>query len=189
MSSNSEPNVKDLLDLSAPRKLHIGGEVRTPGWQILNVRPGDHVDIVGDLRKLDHLPDQSYDVIYSSHVIEHFGYQTELPLVLKTLRRLLAKGGKFILSVPDLEILCRLFVDPSLTGQERFHVMRMMFGGQMHGFDYHYVGLNWEFLKDYLHHAGFARAYRLSDLPLFNDTSRLRFHGVPISLNVVALVD
>jgi len=188
-ASAATPSIKDLLDVSAPRKLHIGGKTRMPGWQNLDIRPGEHVDVVGDLRNLDHLADHSYDVIYASHVLEHFAYRTELPKVMATLRRLLARPGKLFVSVPDLDALCRLFLDPALAGHDRFQIMRIMFGGQMHEFDFHYVGLNWDILRDYLHHAGFTRAYRLSELRIFDDSSGLRVNDVPISLNVVALVD
>lgn len=189
IASAATPNIQGLLDVSAARKLHIGGKTRKPGWQNLDVRPDEHVDVVGDLRSLDHVADQSYDVIYASHVLEHFAYRTELPQVLATLRRLLARPGKLLVSVPDLDGLCRLFLDPTLAGRDRFHIMRIMFGGQMHEFDFHYVGLNWDFLRDYLHHAGFTRAYRLSELRIFDDSSGMSINNVPISLNVVALVD
>lgn len=188
-ASAATPSIKDLLDVSTPRKLHIGGKTRMPGWQNLDIRPGEHVDVVGDLRNLDHLADHSYDMIYASHVLEHFAYRTELPKVMATLRRLLARPGKLFVSVPDLDALCRLFLDPALAGHDRFQIMRIMFGGQMHEFDFHYVGLNWDILRDYLHHAGFTRAYRLSELRIFDDSSGLRVNDVPISLNVVALVD
>ena len=34
---------------AAPRRLHIGGEERRDGWEIVNVQAGDHVDHLGDV--------------------------------------------------------------------------------------------------------------------------------------------
>jgi hypothetical protein len=64
--------------------------------------------------------------------------------------------------------------------------MRMMFGGRATDYDIHYVGLNFEFLKDFLQEAGFCDIRRVSQFGLFNDTITLLFGGVPISLNVEA---
>jgi predicted SAM-dependent methyltransferase len=64
--------------------------------------------------------------------------------------------------------------------------MRMMFGGHVDRYDYHVVGLNEEFLQRFLAEAGFADIRHVADLGLFNDTSRLQFRGMPISLNMTA---
>jgi predicted SAM-dependent methyltransferase len=31
-----------------PLKLHIGGQIRSPGWTVLNAQPGPNVDIVAN---------------------------------------------------------------------------------------------------------------------------------------------
>ena len=64
--------------------------------------------------------------------------------------------------------------------------MRMMFGGRTTDYAVHCVGLNFEFLGQFLHDAGFREIRRVSGFGLFNDTSTLRFGNVPISLNVEA---
>jgi len=65
-------------------------------------------------------------------------------------------------------------------------VMRMMFGGQVDDYDFHKVGLTWEFLCHFLANAGFPYATRVSEHGIFNDTSSMRFVGQLVSLNVVA---
>lgn len=42
---------------------------------------------------------------------------------------MLKPGGRLHASVPDLNILCRIFIHPSLDEAGRFHIMRMMYGG------------------------------------------------------------
>jgi len=183
----SNVDVAALLDTNAAERLHIGGLEAKPGWQILNAQPGGHVDIVADLRDLSSLPDQAFDVVYASHTLEHLGYQRELPHALGALHRILRPGGRLMLSVPDLDTLCRLYTHEALSAQDRFHVMRMMFGGQMDEYDYHFVGLNFESLADFLLAAGFAQVTRVDELGVFQDSSTLDFRGVKISLNVVAV--
>ena len=171
---------------AGPVRLHIGGQVRAEGWKILNVLPGEHVDYVGTCTDLGGFGDGSVTEIYASHVLEHLGYWQELPRALSEFRRVLVPGGTLRVSVPDLAILCGLFLDPEIGGQDRFQVMRMMFGGQVDRADFHYVGLTQEFLSDYLMIAGFADIVRVADLGRFDDMSRTAFKGRPISLNMMA---
>jgi len=58
------------------------------------------------------------------------------------------------ISVPDLDILAKFILEKKLNADERFHVMRMIFGGHMDQYDYHVVGLNEEFLTGFLNAAG-----------------------------------
>jgi len=169
-----------------PIKLHIGGEEAKPGWTILNVQEGPEVDTVGDCRDLSQFEDGTVAEIYASHVFEHLGYLEDLPKALSECGRILSPGGKLRISVPDFEILCRLFLHPQLDTEQRFAVMRIAFGGQTDPYDYHMIGLTQEFLDDYLKVAGFLLVERVETHDLFEDSSTLEIGGVPISLNVVA---
>jgi len=167
-------------------RLHIGGETPKKGWKILNIQGGDHVDFVGDLRDLSMFPDESCSAIYCSHVLEHIGQKDLLP-VLCEMRRMLRPRGRLYISVPNLEILCRLFVSPQLNGLQRWEVMRVMFGGQVDLFDFHCIGLTLEFLVDFLATAKFSTYEQVEGFDLFEDCSTLTFEGVPVSLNVIAV--
>lgn len=168
-------------------KLHIGGWEPRPGWFVLDVNPGAHVDHVGKCQDLSFLKDASCSEIYASHVLEHLGYNGELQETLKGFHRVLRPGGRLRVAVPDLDVLCRLFLHPGMPVQDRFHVMRMMFGGRMDAHDVHYAGLNLDFLGNFLADAGFRDIKKVSEFKEFNDTSSLRFGGVLISLNIDAL--
>lgn len=170
-----------------PLRLHIGGEAALDGWKVLNVEPGSYVDYVGDCSDLSQFTDQSVTEIYASHVLEHLGYLEDLPNTLKGCHRILKVGGRLRLSVPDLETLCRLFLHPKLDMESRFHVMRVMFGGQMDPHDFHKVGMTEEFMTDYLQVAGFRSIERVDGFDLIADTSALKLAGVAISLNMQAI--
>lgn len=168
-------------------RLHVGGEAALHGWKVLNIEPADYVDYVGDCSDLSQFADQSVAEIYTSHVLEHLGYLDDLPNTLKEFHRVLKVGGRLRLSVPDLETLCRLFLHPKLDMSSRFHVMRVMFGGQMDPHDFHKVGMTEEFMTDYLQVAGFTSIERVETFDLVADTSTLKLAGVAVSLNMQAV--
>lgn len=169
-------------------KLHIGGREVKEGWKLLNAQDGPGVDFVGDIRDLSQFPAQSCSMIYGSHILEHINQQ-DMVDTLQGIRRLLKPGGELCISVPDLDTLCRLFVHPDLNYEGKFHVMRMMFGGQVDPWDFHYIGLNFDILCNYLSAAGFTQCKRVNEFGLFNDTSSFAPYGDPISLNVIAYID
>jgi predicted SAM-dependent methyltransferase len=169
------------------RKLHIGGQVRVEGWEVLNANDAPYVDHVCNAKDLSQFENNSFYQIYASHVVEHFDYKDELVVVLKEWQRVLAPGGSVYISVPDMDILAELFLAKDrLSPQDRYQVMRMIFGGHIDKFDYHLVGLNAEFLAIYLNEAGFINVGKVDEFGLFEDASSMKFAGVPISLNVVA---
>ena len=170
------------------RKLHIGGQVHTDGWEVLNIDPAPYVDHVCSASDLSVFPDNSFDEIYASHVLEHLDYTGELSAALQEWRRALKPGGRVYVSVPDMDTLAALFLlsKERLSFGERFEVMCMLFGGHISKHDYHVVGLNEEFLTAFLTEAGFANIRRVGEFGLFNDSSSFMFRGMPVSLNMIA---
>jgi predicted SAM-dependent methyltransferase len=169
-------------------KLHIGGKDSHPEWQILDIEPRPEVDYISDASNLSQFEDNSIEMIYASHVLEHFyyGVNNELINTLKEWRRVLKPSGKLLVSVPDLKILCWLYAHPNLTVLERHHLMRVIFGGQTNEYDVHKVGFDVDILALYLAEAGFEDYEQVSEFNLFNDCSSLRILDTLISLNVVA---
>ena len=168
------------------RRLHIGGVERTAGWEVLNALPGPAVDHVGHAADLRRFPDGTFTALYSSHVLEHLDYKGELQAGLREWHRVLAPAGTLYVSVPDLATLAQLFLTAGLTPEQRFMVVRMIFGGHVDPHDYHQTAFDLEILAAFLREAGFVDIERVADFGLFDDTSRLVYAGVPISLNVVA---
>jgi predicted SAM-dependent methyltransferase len=76
----------------------------------------DGVDLVVDLTAAD-VPDQTYDVVYASHVLEHIPTDT---MALKEIARILKPGGFAILPVP---LVGKVTIEyPGPVGTEFGHV-------------------------------------------------------------------
>lgn len=169
------------------RRLHIGGWQRKAGWEVLDIKRSDVTDHIGNARDLSRFDDNTFLELYASHVLEHFDFRGEIEEVLREWKRVLLPGGRIYLSVPDMDVLCSLFLCKKvLSVEHRFHLTRMMFGSHTNHFDYHQAGLNREFLEHFLRLAGFISPLVVARFNLFDDTSNLCFEGVPISLNMIA---
>lgn len=64
--------------------------------------------------------------------------------------------------------------------------MRIIYGGQLNKYDFHYVGLYESLLFKLLRKADFTYIKRVDLLNIFNDTSSFRIREQLISLNVIA---
>ena len=169
------------------RKLHIGGSEAHAGWEVLDVRAAPHVNHVGNALDLSRFAEGTFVELYASHVLEHFDYVEELPRALAQWFRVLAPAGVLRLSVPDIDILAHLLLQRHvLDVNQRFQVMRMIFGGHTHEHDHHRVGLNQDFMAAFLDRAGFVDLRRVGRHGLFADTSETVVLGTPISLNINA---
>lgn len=168
------------------RKLHIGGKVRKPDWEVLNIQPGPHVDHVGNANDLSQFQDSIFAEIYASHILEHLDYTGELQSTLKEWYRVLKCGGKLYVSVPNIDVLARFLLDKGLTPGERFNIMRIMFGGHVDPYDYHLTGLNKEFLTRFLVEADFGAIREVEIFGLFQDASNIIFKDTLLSLNLIA---
>jgi len=166
-------------------RLHIGGEEKKEGWSILNIQKKEGVDFIGDISDLSQFKDSSIDEIYASHVLEHVP-QKKIKKTLQGINRVLIPGGKFYVSVPDMDVLCKIFIDPKAPLPVKHNVARIMFGGQVDDCDFHYFGWNLEFIKNFFNEVGFLKIEKVKTFSLFNDTSNYAPYGFPISLNIIA---
>jgi predicted SAM-dependent methyltransferase len=169
------------------RRLHIGGQTKSEGWEILDANPAPHVDHVCNANNLSQFDDNTFFEIYASHVVEHLDYIGELQDTLMEWKRVLVPGGRLFISVPDIDVLSGMILDKkNLSFDDRFMVMRMIFGGHIDKYDYHVTGLNAEFLEAFLNGAGYINIKKVQEFGLFNDTSSMLFNKTAISLNMTA---
>jgi SAM-dependent methyltransferase len=93
------------------RNLEIGpGNHRLPGFESLNILSGPEVDYVCDATKPLPFPDASFDLIYSSHTLEHVPWYL-VEKVFKEWVRILKKGGALEIWVPDGLKIAKAFVE------------------------------------------------------------------------------
>lgn len=183
-SQGNDALVRDSMMETVPMRLHIGGKETKRGWKILDVEARPEVDFVGDIRNLSGFDDQSCNEIYCSHVLEHIA-MADMAATLTELHRILVKGGKLLVSVPNLDMLTWLLQNRDYGAATRFMIMKMLFGGQTNEYDVHRIGLNFEFMVDFLKNAGFSEVEQVETFGLFPDCSELRVEGHLISLNLV----
>jgi len=105
------------------RRLNLGAaENIRPGWLNTDLhdygRAGELVYL--DARKPFPLPDASFELVFSEHMLEHLSYADGLAC-LRECGRVLRPGGRIRIATPSLERLIRLY-DPELTDLQRRYV-------------------------------------------------------------------
>ena len=174
----SDANVDEAV------RLHIGGEEPMSGWKILNALPGPDVDIVANATNLDMFAAASVDVVYASHILEHLK-GGELRQCLSEIHRVLKPGCRLLGGVPDLEILCRMWLE-NREVSDTLYVGAMIFGGHINEYDIHHIGFDTNIMTAMLVQAGFAKVYRVPAFNIFRDQTTHAFKNECISLNFIA---
>lgn len=97
------------------RKLEIGpGKNRILGFETLNIVNGPQVDYLCDASKPLPFSNNTFEIIYASHILEHIPwYLTET--TLHEWVRILKPGGTLKIWIPDGLKICKAFVDAELN--------------------------------------------------------------------------
>lgn len=88
--------------------LHSAGLLSDDRWNRLQKIDPDI--IIYDLRNGIPFPDESFDVVYHSHVLEHIDRDAAVTLP-RECRRVLKPGGVLRVVVPDMETIVRVYCD------------------------------------------------------------------------------
>lgn len=133
-------------------KLHLGcGDKIIKNFINVDIRENDGVDLVDDISSLNTIKEGSIELIYACHVLEHFG-RHEYKNVLKRWYNILEKDGILRLSVPDLEKVFKLYVNKKTNLKD---LIGFLYGGQTYKQNYHYIGFDYNTLKNDLLEVGF----------------------------------
>ena len=104
------------------RLLEIGsGTSRIPGFETLDIIAGKNVDYVLDCTKRLPFKNETFELIYASHILEHVPWYT-LRQTLDEWVRILKKGGRLEIWVPDGLKICKAFVDAELNENDYTHL-------------------------------------------------------------------
>jgi SAM-dependent methyltransferase len=79
----------------------------------LDIDPDVAPDVMGSITDMRAVQDSSFDVVYSSHNIEHL-YAHEVPLALREMRRVLRDDGLALITCPDLKAVAALIAQDRL---------------------------------------------------------------------------
>ena len=138
------------------RKLHLGcGSKIIDGWENIDIYFDSPLVIKGDISKLPTYEDGSVDIIYASHVLEHFHKDTHAE-VLKLWYDKLKSGGTLRLAVPDFEQICTQYMETKNIAD----IFGLTLGGQKNPYDYHGMIFDQYSLKTTLTKIGFVDIQR-----------------------------
>jgi SAM-dependent methyltransferase len=99
------------------RRLEIGsGPKRLKEFETLDIAPGWNIDYVWDAAKKLPFKDNTFELIYASHVLEHISWY-KVEDTLKEWTRILKPGGWLEIWVPDGLKICKTLVDYELYGK------------------------------------------------------------------------
>ena len=179
-------------------RLHIGcGGHRLPGWINVDVNGGD---LRMDLRWPLPFPDNCVQYVFAAHVIEHVYRQSELPVLLKEIRRVLQPGGVVRIVVPDIEKCIRAYAG----NDEKFfsersktwawaaecktpldHFLGYAGANQtLENFSGHKYGYDFQTLTLALQEAGFSSVERSNYMQSVHEALRIDEHSQNATANV-----
>jgi predicted SAM-dependent methyltransferase len=125
----------------------------------------------------------SFELVYASHILEHFK-KNQILKVLKEWIRVLKPGGILRISVPSFENLTKIYnIDKNID-----NISGPLMGGQSYKDNFHYEVFNKKKLINLLNEAGLEAVhpwdYRRTIHSKFWDFSQATTNEIPISLNL-----
>ena len=174
-------------------KLHLGcGVKHLTGFINIDVRMLDGVDEVDDVSVLSKYSQNSVDLIYACHVLEH-SKRNQYFDTLKRWHCILKDNGILRISVPDIE---KVFLHYHNNGNLRI-LRGFLWGGQNYEQNFHYIGWDFKTLKEDLIEVGFKNIlrydWRTVEHSYIDDFSQCylphmdKDNGMLMSLNVEAI--
>lgn len=106
-----------LNSTKSNRKLEIGpGSQRLQGFETLDITPHSYVDYLCNAARRLPFGDNTFELIYASHILEHIPWYN-VEKVLTDWMRTLKQGGRLEIWVPDGLKICKALVDYELYGK------------------------------------------------------------------------
>ena len=185
----ARPALPKTIDNSV--NLHLGcGYVNHPSFINIDALPAPHIHYLRSIDNLSPFQDNTIDLVYASHCLEHFPYR-EVPKVLSEWYRVLKPGGILRISVPDFDKITEIYLS---NDRDIDKIQSLLLGGQDYKLNFHMSVFNEESLCSLLQNSGFHKTEKwepqsceLTNLKDFSSFS-VFYNGkiYPISLNVQA---
>ncbi len=121
-----------VKDIKGDTKIHLGcGDKRLKNYINIDGVPTEGSDMVMDVTDLSVISSNSISEIFMKSVFEHF-YRHQQDQILREYHRVLKKGGKLVISVPDFDIAIDAYVrkEKGIVGEifDLNHVRQYVFG-------------------------------------------------------------
>lgn len=174
-------------------KLHLGcGKKYIPGFIHIDLVDFEHIDYKRSIDDLSIFENNSVDLIYACHVLEHFN-RNNIERVLREWHRVLKPGGIARISVPGFEEIIAVYK----KYKDFKLVLGPLMGGQTYLYNFHNMLFDFKYLSELLKKNGFKSVkkydWRKTEHANIDDYSQAyiphmdRENGLPISLNVEAI--
>lgn len=139
------------------------------------------VDVVAPAFPLK-FEDNIFDIVYASHLLEHYSKRL-VQEVLKEWTRVLKKGGQLRVSVPNFAMLAELYIK-----YKRLDLVSPILGAQSSFYDYHFSIFDEITLTKIMQDAGLTAIHFWKPERVFHtntwDFSQAETMGIKISLNL-----
>lgn len=181
----------DMIGLfEVKMKLHLGcGNKHIEGFVNVDARDLAGVDLVDEISLLGKFKENSVELIYASHVLEHTGRLTYMQ-PLQRWYDVLKPGGTLRIAVPDIGKVAEHYM--------KFGNLKLLrgflWGGQNYPQNFHYMGWDFSCLKEDLEAVGFKNVrhydWRETEHAHIDDFSQAylphldKDHGLLMSLNL-----
>jgi predicted SAM-dependent methyltransferase len=188
--------IKRLIFVSDPKNnervmLHLGcGPIDVPGYINVDIKSFPHVHYVHDVFPLEIFESNKFELVYASHILEHFSIP-EVPSVLQEWHRILKPGGILRLGVPDFPTIIEIYQNT----KDIKEIQGPLMGGQTDIFNFHKSVYDKQFISLMLHNTGFREVRHWNPALVenhdFNDTTTniwlIGDKNYAISLNIEAV--
>lgn len=175
------------------KKFHLGcGKVHIPGFIHIDLMDFEHIDYKRSIEDLSIFEDDSVDLIYACHVLEHFK-RNEVDGVLTEWLRVLKPGGILRIAVPGFEELVAIYQ----KYKDLNLILGPLVGGQTYEYNFHYMAFDFKTLSERLKKIGFKDVarydWRKTEHANVDDFSQAyiphmdKENGLPVSLNIEAI--
>lgn len=172
--------------------LHLGcGSVNHSKFINIDGLPAPHIHYIRPIDNLSPFKNNSVDLIYACHCLEHFPH-AKVSEVLTEWFRVLQAGGILRLSVPDFDLLLKIYKE---NQNDINTIICPLFGGQDYQLNFHFTVFNRLSLETLLKNTGFKQVQEWlpasCNLTTFDDWSgrQILINGkyYPVSLNIEAV--
>ena len=114
-------------------KLHVGcGGIYLPGYTHIDIINYEHIDYLSPADDLHMFKENTVDLIYNCHVLEHYE-RTKYKKALTEWYRVLKPGGILRTAVPDFEAICHVYSKNKNIDE----IEGLVMGGQGYLYNFH----------------------------------------------------